>query len=238
MNSYTYTDIFDTKGIEYIIIIGFLVLIILFWNILNKPLKVKTAIQKVLGSLTANILKTPRGLSYSNNHTWSHLERSGEAKVGINELLLHLTGPVAFKTIKTNGDEIQKGDVILKIEQENKSVEISSPITGKISNINPVVKENPQAIIEDPYGKSWVYQINPSNWKEDTSNYYMADEAQTWFGKEIERFKDFIAISSKKHAPDAAPIVLQEGGELIDNPLVDMSQEIWVDFQKQFLNHN
>ena len=34
-------DIFDTKGIEYIVVIGFLLLIIPFWMILNKPLKLK-----------------------------------------------------------------------------------------------------------------------------------------------------------------------------------------------------
>ena len=39
MNQFVYSDIFDTKGIEYIVVISFLLLIIPIWRLLNKPVK-------------------------------------------------------------------------------------------------------------------------------------------------------------------------------------------------------
>ena len=36
MDGFTYYNIFDTKGIEYLFIIAFLILLIPFWIIINK----------------------------------------------------------------------------------------------------------------------------------------------------------------------------------------------------------
>ena len=41
MEQFVYSDIFDTKGIEYIIVIFFFMLIIPFWIMLNRPVKLK-----------------------------------------------------------------------------------------------------------------------------------------------------------------------------------------------------
>jgi hypothetical protein len=37
MGAFTYVDIFATKGIEYLLIIDFLLIFILFWRILSAP---------------------------------------------------------------------------------------------------------------------------------------------------------------------------------------------------------
>ena len=92
MDQFTYTDIFDTKGIEYLIVIAFLLLIIPFWIRLNRPLKLRTNLIETAGALTAGILRIPRGLFFSRNHTWSQLDGSGLARIGMDDLLLHLTG--------------------------------------------------------------------------------------------------------------------------------------------------
>ena len=87
MDAFTYKDIFETKGIEYIIIIAFLLLLIPFWILLNKSPKIKAEIQKAWDVLTANILRIPQGLFFSRNHTWAFMEKSGLAKVGLDDFL-------------------------------------------------------------------------------------------------------------------------------------------------------
>jgi glycine cleavage system H protein len=54
----------------------------------------------------------------------------------------------------------------------------------------------------------------------------------------LERFKDFLASSMAKYSPDPSKIILQDGGELRDQPLSDLPQEIWQDFQQNFLNNS
>ena len=238
MDGFSYSDIFATKGIEYLIIITFLVLLIPFWLALNKQKQISSTIQKALGFLSTSILKIPQGLFYSRNHTWMHMEKSGTAKIGLDDLLLHITGEVKFKMHKNPGDEIIKGDLLTEIDQNGKLLRILSPVSGKITNINSTINENHGMLNEDPYGKGWIYKIKPSNWVAETKSCYFAEEATNWSAKELERFKDFLAVSMKNYAPEPSMVILQDGGELCDHSLSALPNEIWRDFEDEFLNLN
>jgi len=235
MDGFSYSDIFATKGIEYLIIITFLVLLVPFWLVLNNQKQISSTIQKALGFLSASILRIPQGLFYAKNHTWMYMEKSGTAKVGLDDLLLHITGEVKFKIHKNPGDIIIKGDLLTEINQNGKLLRILSPVSGKITNINSTINENPGMLNEDPYGKGWIYKIKPSNWVRETKACYFAEEATNWSTNELERFKDFLAVSMKNYATEPSMVILQDGGELCDHSLSAFSDEIWKDFEKEFL---
>jgi len=236
MESFSYTNIFDTKGIEYIAILFFFALLIPFWILLNRKVQITKQIKKALGFLSANVLNIPQGVFHSKNHTWAFLEKNGDAKVGLDDLLIHLTGEVKVRSLKNTGELINKGDLLLEVDQNGKLLQVFSPISGKILNSNDDLTTNPELINEDPCGNGWVYRIKPSNWKTETQNYYLAEEAIDWSKKELDRFKDFLAESMKKHSPEQSMVVLQDGGELRDNTLSELPDEIWKDFQHDFLN--
>jgi glycine cleavage system H protein len=102
MDGFSYNNIFETKGIEYLIIITFLLLIIPFWIAINKRSRIGVQIKKAIGILSAAGLRIPKGLFYSKNHTWTHLEKSGIAEVGIDDFLVHITGEVKFSNLKVS----------------------------------------------------------------------------------------------------------------------------------------
>ncbi len=236
MEGFTYTNIFDTKGIEYIIIIAFLILIIPFWIILNKPAKVKQKIKKTWEVLTASLLKVPQGLFFSKNHTWAHLKASGSANIGIDDFLLKTLGEISIINLIEPGESINKGHIIAEIGQNGKLLKIKSPISGEIIKMNFELTENPELLYEDPYEAGWFYEIQPNNWITETNSYYLGEKAKIWAAKELDRLKDFISISIGKHSSEPSMITLQEGGELRSNPLSELQKETWDDFQKEFLN--
>lgn len=236
MDGFSYNNIFETKGIEYLIIIAFLVIIIPFWISINRQARITRQIKRAIGVLSYGILKIPQGLFYSKNHTWTHLEKSGTAKVGLDDLLLHIIGEVTFRDLKNPGDFINRGDLLTEIDQNGKLLKIYSPVSGKILDTNSILNESPGVLNDDPYGKGWIYKIKPTKWVEETNSYYLAEEAIDWSKKELERFKDFMAFSLKKYSPESLMVILQDGGELRDKPLSELPDEIWQDFQKSFLN--
>ena len=211
MEGFSYHNIFDAKGIEYLVIIGFLLLIIPFWIILHKPETLKKKIGSV-GALLLNKLKIPQGLFYSMNHTWAYLMITGYARIGLDDLLLHLTGPVEVSNLKTPGEKVRKGDSLALLIQNGKKLDIVSPISGEIKLVNSTLFENPGSLNDDPYEQGW------------------------WTKREMARFKDFIVLSVQKHSPETDTLVLQEGGELSDHPLFEMPDEIWQDFQASFMS--
>jgi glycine cleavage system H protein len=236
MDGFSYNNIFETKGIEYLIIIAFLLMIIPFWVIINRQTSIKIQIRNAIGVLSADILRIPPGLFFSKNHTWAHLEKSGMAEVGLDDFLMHITGEVKFSNLKKPGDLINKGELLADIDQNRKLLQIYSPISGRVMETNSVLLETPGVVNEDPYEKGWIYRIQPSEWVEETGTYYLANEALAWSKTELERFKDFIAVSVNKYSPETSMVLLQDGGELSDKPLSELPVEIWKDFQKSFLN--
>ena len=237
MEGFTRIDIFDTKGMEYIFVIGYLVLLVIFWKLSTKQVKIKAQIKKVFDNLSANMLKIPQGLFYSQNHTWAHLEESGAAKVGMDDLLQHITGEVQFHQLRSPGEIIRKGDLLTELQQDGKHLSLFSPISGTIMDANSELTKSPEILNEDPYDEGWIYKIKPTNWVTETNAYYLAEEATNWSKKELERFKDFLAVTMKKYSSEPSLVILQDGGELRDNTLSHLPNEVWEEFQKDFLNN-
>ena len=44
-------------------------------------------------------------------------------------------------------------------------------------------------------------------------------------------------VSMGKHSSELSMLTLQDGGELRNNTLSELPNEVWQDFQKEFLNH-
>ncbi len=235
MDGFTYYNLFQTKGIEYIIIIAFLLLIIPFWRLLNKPLNVPARVRNAFKTLSASVLRVPQGIFFSNNHTWAHMQKSGDARIGLDDLLLHLTGGVRVVMLKNPGNTVIKGDVVSEIDHEGKKLIIISPVSGKITAVNHILEDDPSVLNSDPYGKGWLYSIKPTEWLTEAGGFHFAAEASTWLRTELERFRDFMAASVSRNTPEMNAVYLQDGGELIDNPLSAMPDEVWKDFQEEFL---
>jgi glycine cleavage system H protein len=235
MEGFTYQNIFETKGIEYLLIIGFFAVLIPFWIILSKHVKTIRLLKRPAGFLSAGSLTIPQGLFFSKYHTWTHLERTGVARVGLDDFLLHLTGPVQFKPVRQPGDNIEKGEILATIIRDGKQLEIFSPISGEIVEGNPVIQEDSEQLNFDPCKMGWIYKIKPVSWISETESYYLAEKATAWSARELDRFKGWLASSSSKYNTFNSGIVLQDGGELIDKPLAELPAEIWQDFQENFL---
>ncbi len=236
MDGFSYFNIFETKGIEYLAILAFFAILIPFWIVLNKQVRIKKRLKNALGILSVKGLKIPQGLLYSNNHTWAHLGKSGTATVGLDDLLLHITGKVSVFNLKKPGDMIHQGELLTTIEQQGKMLQIFSPISGAVTDTNTILTRDPGLLNEDPFGKGWIYRIRPTRWMAETSNFYLGDDATRWVAKEVDRFKDFMAVSAEKYSPDPSLAILQDGGELRDHTLAELPGEFWLDFQKDFLN--
>jgi len=237
MEGFSKVDIYDTQGIEYLFALGYLLILIVFWKVSNKHEGILKKLRKAISSLSSGILRIPQGLFYNKHHTWAHLEKTGVAKVGLDDFLQHVTGEVQLTSLKAPGEMINKGDLLTRIDKDGKELKIFSPISGEIVKTNTLLTENPKILNEDPYEKGWIYKIKPSDWKSETNSYLLAEEATEWVTKEIERFKDFLTGGAmRKYSSEPSMVLLQDGGEIRDNVLSELPDEVWADFQKEFLN--
>lgn len=233
MEGFSYTDIFETKGIEYLIIIGFLFLIIPFWYFLTRPAASEAVVKKAAGVLSVSSLKIPMGIFFSRNHTWAYLESSGMAKTGLDDFLIRVAGPVRVNFLKKEGETVRKGQPVAELVHDGKTLKVLSPLSGSIGEVNPMLNET--LADGDLIETSWFYRIKPSDWKGETSRFYLAGEAADWFRGEIERFKELMSEYRTEYIPGNAFPVMQDGGELKDTGLKDLPEQAWHTFEKSFL---
>ena len=236
MEGFTYNNIFATKGIEYIIILLFLMLLVPFWMFISRGGNVKKEIKSAVNVLTAGALRIPQGLFFSKNHSWVHLEKTGEARIGLDDFLTHVVGNAEVKQVVRPGEKVRKGEIIAEVLQEDKKLQVYSPVSGEVLAVNAEAGTDSEILKNDPYNSGWLYAVKPTNWKAETSGFYLAEEASEWIKNELSRFKDFLNISVAKYSPQPAMVTLQEGGEIKAGPLAELQPEVWNDFQKEFLD--
>ncbi|KAF0199777.1 MAG: phosphate transport system substrate-binding protein [Bacteroidetes bacterium] len=184
-----------------------------------------------------NSFNVPKGLWFDKNHTWAFMESDGKVKIGIDDFIQHITGPITRVEMKNPGEKIKKGELLLSIVQSGKQLNMYAPVSGTILKQNETLNRMSSGMNDAPFTNGWVYMVEPSNWYRDIQVLEMAERYERFLRTEFLRVKDFLAATLKPESPEYAHVVLQDGGQLMDGVLSGFGPEVWEDFQTIFLDN-
>jgi glycine cleavage system H lipoate-binding protein/ABC-type phosphate transport system substrate-binding protein len=204
-----------------------------------RSLRSKKVAVQIAGSqpvLDENSLIVPKGLYFDKTHTWAFMEQNGIVKVGIDDFIQHIAGPLTRVKMKKEGEIVKKGEQILSIIQNGKQLNLYSPVSGTIKEQNRTLNANSSILNSSPYSDGWVYMIEPSNWHRENQLLFMADKHKLHIKDEFSRLKDFLAATLNANSEKYGQIILQDGGELRDGILSNLGPEVWEDFQTNFID--
>ncbi|HLI64083.1 MAG TPA: putative zinc-binding protein [Terriglobales bacterium] len=103
---------------------------------------------------------------FNENDVWVRAA-DGVARVGISDYMQQrLTDISFFDPPKVDASVDQFGE-LGSLESAKAVFEVISPVTGKITAVNPAVIANPALINEDPYGNGWLVEVKLTNWPQD-----------------------------------------------------------------------
>jgi glycine cleavage system H lipoate-binding protein/ABC-type phosphate transport system substrate-binding protein len=178
----------------------------------------------------------PAALFFDKTHTWTFMEKTGKVRMGIDDFILHITGPLTKVKMKNPGEQVKKGEPILSIIQNGKLLNINSPVSGTILEQNEILASNPSLVNQSPLSDGWIYMIEPVNWLREIQFFTMAEKYKEWIKNEFSRLKDFLSVTINSKMPEYAQVVLQDGGTIKDHVLTDLGPEIWEEFQVNFID--
>jgi glycine cleavage system H protein len=115
-------------------------------------------IQKIL----EDIMSIPNNLKYTKEHEWVLVEGS-TGTIGVTDYAQGELGDVVYVDIDPALSEIKKGESIGTIEAVKTVSDIFAPYSGKVIEINNDIKDSPEIVNTDPYGKGWMIKIEISN---------------------------------------------------------------------------
>ena len=101
-------------------------------------------------------MNIPDDLMYSEDHQWVRLEEDGLIRVGITDYAQDALGEVVFVDLPEVDLLVEKGGVLGEVESSKSVSEISSPFTGRVSEVNDDLEFHPMKVNEDPYGEGWI----------------------------------------------------------------------------------
>jgi glycine cleavage system H protein len=104
-------------------------------------------------------------LKYTDSHEWIKIEGEN-IKVGITDHAQSELTDIVFVELPQVGKEIKKGDELCVVESVKSVSEINSPVSGKITNVNKKIEDNPETINESPYDEGWLVEIKIYDKKE------------------------------------------------------------------------
>ena len=103
---------------------------------------------------------------YNGVGVWAKVE-NGRVRIGLSDFVQQRSGDVAFAEIKPAGTALAFGDEVAVIETIKVNIAFTSPVTGKVVEVNPAMAEAPEAINQDPFGEGWLAVIEPTDWVAD-----------------------------------------------------------------------
>jgi glycine cleavage system H protein len=127
------------------------------------PEYLETTVDKFTFRVAADRLYTADGLWIF----WIQPQGENRVRVGLTDYLQQHSGDMAFVTVKPTGTQLAVGDDFAEIETIKANVSLPSPVGGKVVEVNPILKKNPEIVNQDPYDKGWLATIETSNWEAD-----------------------------------------------------------------------
>ena len=97
-------------------------------------------------------------MRFAETHEW--VKKDGDtATVGITQYAQSQLGDVIYLELPTVGQQLDAGARLGVIESVKAASDLYSPLTGEVSEVNQDLKDHPEYVNEDPYGKGWVIKL-------------------------------------------------------------------------------
>jgi glycine cleavage system H protein len=105
-------------------------------------------------------------------------EEDGIITIGINEEGLADFDSISSVDLPAEQDKVEADEVCGTVETDDGPLDIYSPVSGTVIEINSAVIDEPGLIIEDPFEEGWLLRIEASEVSEDDDDDVDDDEEE------------------------------------------------------------
>ncbi|MDK2953694.1 glycine cleavage system protein H [Kosmotoga sp. DU53] len=95
---------------------------------------------------------------YTKENLWIEIMEK-EATIGVTSELIEESGDVTYVQLPEIGTEVKREDSLFRLETAKSVVDVNSPLTGKVIEINSKVDEDPDIINTDPENEGWLVKL-------------------------------------------------------------------------------
>ncbi len=201
-------DPFPTKGIEYLLILGYLAMFVPFTWLLSRIGR-DSEDNETTEPARPEPRRTPwyalpDRLQWHRGHTWALPLEGDIVSVGMDALAHRLIGEPTGFTLPSLGQKLEQGEKGWRVMVHKEGVDLLSPVTGEVVGINEEALRLPSLAAADPYGQGWLMKVRVPNERIAVKNLLPARQANAVLD---ESSVELSALAGAELGP-----VLQDGG--------------------------
>lgn len=166
-------------------------------------------------------LAIPGGRFLSPGHTWVSVDEDGTARVGVSPFVRHAMGDPSQLDLPEPGKKVVRGEPLFSVIRKGRRLVLPSPVTGVVS----------EARGNDARESGWLLGLVPKNLGAEIRRMFVGGEAEAWLHSETLRFRDFLVDGLR-----AEPATLPDGGLPARGALNVLPNEMWEEFEEEFLS--
>jgi glycine cleavage system H protein len=111
------------------------------------------------------MMKFPEELLYTESHEWVKVgdstlrDEEAHVTIGLTDYAQRQLKDIVYVDLPGIGSVFKKGESIGVVESVKTAADVFSPVTGKVVETNLALKDHPEFINTDPYGKGWILKM-------------------------------------------------------------------------------
>jgi glycine cleavage system H protein len=127
-------------------------------------------------------MEFPGNVLYTESHEWVK-DEGIKVTIGLTDYAQSQLKDIVYVEFPEIGSKFKKGESIGVVESVKTVADIFSPVTGQVMETNLTLRDHPQFVNQDPYGKGWIVKMEVQN-KEELKGLLSAKAYQDLLPKE------------------------------------------------------
>ncbi len=184
-------DIFATKGVEYLIVVGYLLLLVgLAWGF-GVPKLARAFALRSRGTtrIPAAWFTVAEGYGYHQGHSWAGPADGEVVRVGMDDFAAKVLGDPEAIDLPAVGEGMRQGGRAWTVRAGGRELPMVSPVDGEVVGVNPALAVAPGLAADDPYGEGWLVQVRVNGRGAWRRNLLSGDLAALWMRHTAERLR-------------------------------------------------
>ena len=106
-------------------------------------------------------MEYPEDLRYTKEHEWIRFD-GAEGIIGITDFAQDALGDVVFVELPAVGTVLGQGQTFGVVESNKTVSDLFTPIGGRVTAVNAILRDEPEQVNRDPYGAGWMIRVAPT----------------------------------------------------------------------------
>ena len=107
-------------------------------------------------------MNIPADLKYTKDHEWVKVE-GDTVTVGITDFAQGELGDIVYVEVETLDETLDIEEVFGSVEAVKTVSDLFLPLSGKVTEFNGTLEDEPELVNTDPYGAGWMIKLKFSD---------------------------------------------------------------------------